>query len=149
MDRFAMRLSLGYVEAETEVAIIAAQGHRHPLESIESCVSMEDIVALKERVKDVRVSDELMRYAVDIIRASRTARSVQLGAGPRASIALIKSAQALALMDGLAFVTPEHIRELAVPVLAHRLVIDARARFGGMTAQSLVEDILNDIRVPA
>ncbi len=149
MDRFAVRLSLGYVEAETEVAIIAAQGHRHPLESLGSCVGMQDIIQLKERVKDVRVSDELMRYAVDIIRASRTAKSIQLGAGPRASIALVKSAQALALIEGLEFVTPEHIRELAVPVLAHRLVIDAKAKFGGVTAESLVDDILCDIAVPA
>ena len=110
---------------------------------------MQDIIQLKERVKDVRVSDELMRYAVDIIRASRTAKSIQLGAGPRASIALVKSAQALALIEGLEFVTPEHIRELAVPVLAHRLVIDAKAKFGGVTAESLVEEILNDIPVPA
>ena len=90
-----------------------------------------------------------MRYAVDIARASRTAKSVQLGAGPRASIALIRSAQALALIDGMAFVTPEHIYELAIPTLAHRLVIDAKAKFGGVTAESILENILNDIPVPA
>jgi MoxR-like ATPase len=149
MDRFATCLSLGYVEAETEVAVIAAQGHQHPLDSIGSCLSIEDIIELKARVKDVRISGELMRYAVDITRASRTARSVQLGAGPRASISLVKSAQALALIDGMEFVTPEHIRELAVPSLAHRLVIDAKAKFSGVTADSIVEDILNDIPVPA
>ena len=149
MDRFTMRLGLGYVPPETEVAIVAAQGQRHTLEAIEPCVALADIIELKERVKMVRISEELMRYAVDIIRATRTGKSVQLGAGPRASIALIKSAQALALIDGLEFVTPEHIRELAVPVLAHRLVIDAKAKFGGVTAESLVEDILNETAVPA
>ena len=149
MDRFALRLGLGYVAAETEVAIVAAQGQRHPLERIEPCVTLHDIIELKERVKAVRISEELMRYAVDIIRATRTAKSVQLGAGPRASIALIKAAQALAVIDGLEFVTPEHIRELAVPVLAHRLVIDAKTRFGGVTAESLVEDILDQLAVPA
>lgn len=149
MDRFAMRLSLGYVEAQTEVAMVKAQGRNHPLDALEPCVSLEEVIICKEQTKEVRVSDELMRYAVDIIRTTRTARSVQLGAGPRASLALTRAAQALALIDGLVFVTPEHIRELAVPVLAHRLVIDSKAKFGGVTAESLVEGILAEIPVPA
>lgn len=149
MDRFAMRLSLGYVDAETEVEIVAAQGHHHPLQDIGACVDLQDILALMEAVKQVRISKELMRYSVDIIRASRTANTVQLGAGPRASIALIQTAQALALVDGLDFVTPEHVKELAIPVLAHRLVIDSKAKFGGVTAETLVQDILDELTVPA
>ena len=149
MDRFAMRLSLGYVDAETEVEIVAAQGHHHLLQDIGACVDLQDILALMEAVKQVWISKELMRYSVDIIRASRTANTVQLGAGPRASIALIQTAQALALVDGLDFVTPEHVKELAIPVLAHRLVIDSKAKFGGVTAETLVQDILDELTVPA
>ncbi len=149
MDRFATRLSLGYVDAETEVEIVAAQGHHHPLEDIGACADLEEVITLKKAVKQVRISKELMRYAVDIVRASRTVNSVQLGASPRASIALIQAAQVLALVDGLDFVTPEHIKELAIPVLAHRLVIDSKAKFGGVTAESLVQDILDDLTVPA
>ena len=148
MDRFAMRLSLGYVDAETEVEIVAAQGHHHPLRDISPCVDLADVIRLKETVKQVRISKQFMRYAVEIVRASRTANTVQLGASARASIALIQTAQALALVDGLDFVTPEHIKELAIPVLAHRLVIDSKAKFGGVTAESLVQDILDELTVP-
>jgi len=97
----------------------------------------------------VRVSDELRRYAVDLVRATRALAGVQLGASPRASLALVKAAQALALLDGAAFVVPEHVQELAVPVIAHRLVIDPQARFSGVTAPGLVEEIVKTVPVPA
>jgi MoxR-like ATPase len=149
MDRFALRLSLGYVSAETEVEILSAQEHRHPLESIGACVDVEDVRWLRRSVKDVRISAELKRYAVELARATRAAPSVQLGAGPRASLALARMAQALALVRGEEFVTPDHVRDMAVPVLAHRLVLDPQAKFAGATARQLVENILHAVRVPA
>jgi MoxR-like ATPase len=100
-------------------------------------------------VEDVRISDELKRYAVDIVAATRTAAGVQLGASPRASIALMKTAQATALFDGLDFVTPEQIQKLAVPVIAHRLVLEPQARFSGVTQRGVVDDILKKLKVPA
>jgi len=106
-------------------------------------------MALKAAVRAVRVSVELKRYAVELVRATRAAPQVQLGAGPRASLALVHIAQALALTDGEAFVRPEHVREIAVPVLAHRLVLMPEAKFGGATAQGLVEDVLKAVPVPA
>ncbi len=149
MDRFAVRLALGYVSADEEVDILDAQALEHPLERIGACVSVEEVRRLKDAVKAVRLSPELKRYAVDIVRASRDRPSVQLGAGPRAALALARLAQALALIDGSGFVTPDHIREMAVPVLAHRLVLDPQARFSGMSAQQVVSDVLRAIRVPA
>jgi len=149
MDRFALRLSLGYVAPEAEVEILSAQESGHPLERISACVSVAEVLALKARVKAVRASAELKRYAVDLVRATRGAASVLLGAGPRASLALIHTAQALALADGEEFVRPEHIREIAVPVLAHRLALAPEAKFSGVTAQGIVEDILKTIPVPA
>jgi len=106
MDRFALRLSLGYVAPEAEVEILSAQESEHPLERISACVSVAEVLALKARVKTVRVSAELKRYAVDLVRATRGAGSVLLGAGPRASLALTHTAQALALADGEEFVRP-------------------------------------------
>jgi MoxR-like ATPase len=149
MDRFAVRLALGYVSAEEEVGILTAQERSHPLDSLAARVSVADVRRLKEAVKAVRLSDELKRYAVDIVRASRDRPSVQLGAGPRAALALARLAQALALIDGSTFVTPDHIREMAVPVLAHRLVLDPQAKFSGVTAQQVVADVMGAIRVPA
>ena len=149
MDRFALRLSLGYVSAETELAIVSAQEQRHPLESISPCVSAEDVRALRRAVKAVRISVELKRYAVALARATRDAAAVQLGAGPRASLALSRMAQALALVRGEDFVTPDHVRDMAVPVLAHRLVLDPQAKFSGATAQQVVADVLRAVPVPA
>jgi MoxR-like ATPase len=149
MDRFAMRFLLGYVEPAAEVAILAAQQHQHPLEGLQACVTLADVLRLKQAVQSLPISDELKRYVVDLVAATRKAPGVQLGASPRASIALMKAAQALALLDGLDFVTPEQIQELAVTVITHRLVMEPQARFSGVSAQSVVETVLKTVPVPA
>ena len=149
MDRFAIRLSLGYVDAETEVAIVHAQEKIHPLETIASVITPGEVRVLREAAKAVRVAEVIQRYAVDLVRATRGAAGVTLGAGPRASLALTRLAQGLALVDGAEFVTPDHIRSLAVAVLAHRLVLDPQAKFAGTTAQGIVGDILGRLPVPA
>jgi len=148
MDRFAVRLSLGYVTAEAEVEIVAAQEQRHPLESIAACISIEEVRWLRRCAREVRVSAELRRYAVELARATRAAPAVQLGAGPRASLALSRLAQALALVRGDDYVRPDHIRDVAVPVLAHRLVLDPQAKFSGVTTQGIVADILQSVPIP-
>ena len=149
MDRFAMLFSLGYVTPEAEVSVLSAQQQAHPMESLTPCVSQADVLALKGAVQAVRFSEELKRYVVDLVGATRTAAGVQLGASPRASLALMKAAQALALFDGQDFVTPEPIQELAVPVIAHRLVMEPQARFSGQTARQVVEEVIRRTRVPA
>jgi len=149
MDRFAMQFALGYVQSAEEVAILTAQEHNHPLDALEPCASLAEVLGLKRAVEEVRISDELKRYAVDLAGGTRTAPGVQLGASPRASISLMKAAQALALFDGLDFVMPEQIQELAVPVIAHRGVMEPQARFSGQTARGVVEEVLKKTRVPA
>ncbi len=148
MDRFAMQFSLGYVSPNEEVAILTAHQHNHPLEELNPCVSLAEVLALKKSVERVRISPELKRYAVELAGATRHAAGVQLGASPRASIALMKAAQALALFDGLEFVTPEQIQELAVSVIAHRLVMEPQARFSGFTPRRVVEELLKKLAVP-
>jgi MoxR-like ATPase len=149
MDRFAMQFTLGYVSPADEVAILTAQEHNHPLDALQPCATLAEVLALKRAVEDIRISDELKRYAVDLVAATRTANGVQLGASPRASIALMKTAQAEALFDGQDFVTPEQIQKLAVPVIAHRLVLQPQARFTGVTARGVVEEVLKKLKVPA
>jgi MoxR-like ATPase len=149
MDRFAMQFSLGYVPAAEEVSILAAQQHRHPLDNLKACVTLAEVLLLKRAVEDVRISDELKRYAVDIVNATRNAPGVRLGASARASIALMKSSQALALFDGFDFVTPEQVQELAASVIAHRLVMEPQARFSGMTGRGVIGEILKKMPVPA
>ncbi len=149
MDRFAMQFTLGYVPAAEEVAILTAQEHNHPIDELKPVVSLADVVALKQAVEKIRISAELKRYAVDLVAATRTAAGVQLGASPRASIALMKIAQAEALFDGVEFVTPEQIQKLAVLVIAHRLVLDPQSRFSGLTARGVVEEVVKKLPVPA
>ncbi len=149
MDRFALQFRLGYLSAADEVEILSDQIETHPIAQLQPCVTLADVLSLKQQVKQVRFSAELKRYVVDIVNATRQAEGVQLGASPRGSLALMKVAQALALFDGYDFVTPDHIQEIAVPVLAHRLMMDPQARFSGKTAESVVADIVQALVVPA
>jgi MoxR-like ATPase len=149
MDRFAMQFTLGYVSPEEEVAVLTAQEHNHPIDQLRPVTTLAEVLALKRAVENIRMSEELKRYIVDLVAATRTVSGVQLGASPRASIALMKTAQTLALFEGVDFVAPEHIQKLAVPVIAHRLVLEPQARFSGLTARGLVGDLLKKIRVPA
>jgi len=148
MDRFMMRFGLGYVTPADEVAILASQVDAHPIESVTACVTPEEVRQLRAAVRRVRISEEIMHYIVALVQGTRTLEGVQLGASPRASVALMKSSQALALFDGRPFVLPEHVAELAVPVVAHRLVIDPQARFGGTTPESMIESLIGRIPVP-
>ena len=149
MDRFALCLALGYVDADTEVAVLSAQDFGHPLDAIRPVATREEVLALKDAARHVRVADEIRHYVVELVRRTRAAPQVLLGCGPRASIALVQTAKALALFDGEDYVRPEHVQELAVATLAHRMVLDPQARFAGVSAQALVADILREVKVPA
>ncbi|MFH1076062.1 MAG: MoxR family ATPase [Pseudomonadota bacterium] len=149
MDRFALHLSLGYVSNQDEVSILSDQGNIHPLNGISSCVSKADVMTLQEAAKNIRISDELKHYIVNIVSATRSFESIVMGASPRASLALMKTAQALALFDNLEFVLPEHVQEIAVSVIAHRLVLDSQSRFSGKTPCAIVHEILNTVPAPA
>ena len=149
MDRFGIQSRLGYVAPEEEVAILSDQARTHPVDDLQPCATMSDILRLREGAKEVRISEEIKRYIVDLVSATRQLPGVQLGASPRASLALMKVAQAMALFEGSVFVTPDHVQALAEPVIAHRLLLDPQARFSGLTAQSIVEDVLKKLPVPA
>jgi MoxR-like ATPase len=148
MDRFAMHFALGYVEPEEEVAILTAHTDNPPLQQLGAVISTEEVLLLQQAVKQVGVSEELKRYIVDLAGATRHAPGVQLGASPRASLALMKAAQAAALFDGYDFVMPEHVHEMALPVIAHRLGLEPQARFSGLTAAAVVSDVLKKVPVP-
>ena len=148
MDRFALRFSLGYVAASEEVQILDDQSARHPLDGLEAVSDHDDIERLRDAVRAIAIADELKRYVVDLIVATRETDGVLIGASPRASLAVMKCAQALALFDGEEFVTPEHVQEIAAPVIAHRLVMDPQARYSGHDANSVVAKVLDQVPVP-
>ncbi|MGC4015348.1 MAG: MoxR family ATPase [Luteolibacter sp.] len=148
MDRFAMQCSLGYVSADEEAAILADQVERHPVDTLEAVVSREDILELMKAVKAVRFSDELRHYVVSLVSATRGHREIQLPASPRASLALMKVAQALSLFEGRDYVLPETIQEVAADVIAHRLVLEPEARYSGTSARSIVTSLIERTPVP-
>jgi MoxR-like ATPase len=148
MDRFALKLSLGYVSAEQEVEMLSAQNAAHPLSRIEPVASVEDVLAARHRLAQVRVAESVKRYMVDLAAATRGAPGVALGASPRAPLALMKLSQALAAFDGEDFVSPEHVQEIAVDAIAHRIVLERERSFAGASAAAVVEDIVKTLPVP-
>jgi len=148
MDRFMIQFRPGYIPAEDEVAILSDQIKTHPIETITACIGVDEALALRQLAQDIRISPEIKRYIVDLAGETRRQKEVQVGASPRGSLSLMKVAQALALLDGSGFVTPDHVREMAVQVLAHRLVLDPQARFSGVNGQRIVERILQSVPAP-
>jgi MoxR-like ATPase len=149
MDRFALRFDLGYVAAQLEVEILNTHRTESPLLRLQEIASHDDLLRVRTAVQAVAVSDEIKRYIVDLVHATRSAQNVRIGASPRASLALMKCAQALALIEGEDFVTPDHVQELAVPALAHRLILDSEARFSGVSETAIVRTVLEQVPVPA
>ena len=149
LDRFAVRFGLGYVGPEQEVAMLEAQGKSHPLQSLGPVCSLEDVQELRRAVTEVRIAPAMRRYVVDIVAATRAPGAIRIGASPRASLSIQKLAQALALIDGEEFVAPEHVREIVVPSLAHRVTLDSHARFGGTSASEVVGATLAKVPLPA
>ena len=149
LDRFALRFGLGYVSAEHEVEMLASHGTTHPLQQLQPVCSLQEAVALRAAAAGVDISTTIRRYIVDIVGATRQPGAIRLGASPRASLAVQKLSQALALIGGDAFVTPDHVREIVVPALAHRVTLDAHTRFSGTTAADAVAAVLASVPIPA
>lgn len=148
LDRFMMRLSLGYPAPEIEETIIQEQTSHDPLAELQPVVSGEQVLAMIRAVTRVRVAPALRRYVVDILTATREQRDIYLGASPRAGIALTRAAKALALLRGRDFVVPKDIKDLAGRVLAHRLVLAPEAKVHGVTAETVVSRLLETVPVP-
>lgn len=148
MDRFAMRFELGYVSREDELEILNSQMDHHPLETLMPCIGIEDVRTIRKACSKVLIADELKRYIVALVSATRTHPGVAMGASPRAGIMLMKCAQALALINEYEFVTPDLIQDLAEPVIAHRLALDTDAEFAGGNSGQIVHEILGTVDVP-
>ena len=145
LDRFLMRIRIGYPEAESEKEIIVRQRLVHPAEDLQPVLEAADVVALQKRVHEVRVDDALLEYLVSLVNQTRHAESVELGVSPRGSVSLYRAAQAMALVDGRDYVTPDDIKELAIPVLEHRLVLKDTSR---QASRLVLEEILQRVEVP-
>jgi MoxR-like ATPase len=148
LDRFAMRLRLGYLDPAREVEVLNERMLGDPLDKLTACTTSEQIMSLRRAAQEIPISSELRRYVVDIVAATRNMPGVKLGASPRASLTLMKVSQALAMCESQDYVQPDHIQALAAPIIAHRLGLSDEARFSGSTAEQLVARILEQVPVP-
>jgi MoxR-like ATPase len=148
LDRFMMRLSLGYPSPEAEENIIHEQTSHNPLAELRPVLHGSEVLAMTQAVTRVRVAPALRSYVVDLMAATRQQREIYLGASPRAGIALTRAAKALALLRGRDFVVPKDIKDLAVRVLAHRLMLSPDAKVHGVSAENVVARLLETVPVP-
>ncbi|NOY80038.1 MAG: MoxR family ATPase [Kiritimatiellaeota bacterium] len=148
LDRFAMQIELGYPDEEEELCVVTDQKVRHPLEDIRPVATTADIVEVQERVRNIEVDPSVLRYIVALARATRTESRLQLGASPRAALILFRTSQALALIRGRDYVVPDDPKELAVPVLAHRVMLDAKSSYAGVGKADVIAEIVERVKTP-
>jgi len=148
LDRFAICLSLGYLEKEQEVQLLKRLQKTHPIESLEPVCEPDELSRMKEFVKEVYVDDSVMDYAVRIVARTRSHPDVALGASPRGTIALVHLSRALAAMSERNFVLPDDVKSIALDVLAHRLILKPEARLMRKSKKEIVEEILNSEEAP-
>jgi MoxR-like ATPase len=148
LDRFFMRITLGYVDREAELEVIDSQLTSHPLESIEQVIDVVDLLQIQEEAKAVYVDQRVREYIVDIVRLTREHSDIYLGASTRASLALFRGAQAMAALRGRDYVVPDDVKSLAGEVLAHRLIVSPAARIRNLDTRDTVEEILDSLPVP-
>lgn len=147
LDRFIMRLTVGYPVFEDELSLLDRLNRQHPIETLEPVADPDELPSLRRHVADVHVDPSVQRYIVEIVSATRTHRDVALGASPRGSLALHKTSQALAAVRGRDFVKPDDVKELAVATLAHRLILHPDASLRGRTAREVMAEVLGGIAV--
>lgn len=148
LDRFLMRIQLGYPDSEDEIRVLERQQYRHPVEELEQVVSVEDLIAMQEAVKEVYVAPAVKRYIVNLTRQTRDHNEVYLGASPRGSLALYRTSQALAALKGRDYALPDDVKALVVPTLAHRVILSPSARLRDLDAEQVVTEVMGSVPVP-
>jgi MoxR-like ATPase len=148
LDRFLLKLRLGYPEKDEEISMLERFRVKDPLINLKAVASPEQITELQGARKKIRVSFPVREYIADIVRATRKSEDLRFGASPRGSLGLMRTGQALAALRGRDFVLPDDIKHLTVPVLAHRLILTDETRLRGATAEQFLEEILKQIPVP-
>jgi MoxR-like ATPase len=147
-DRFMVRISVGYPDAAAEVAMLGHHAGARPLEQLRPIASASDIADLIEQVRQVHVSEDVRRYAVELVAATRNSSDLRLGASPRAALHLVRIAKATAALDGRDYVVPDDVRLMAVSVLSHRLLPTAEAQLARRSTESVVEAVVSRTRIP-
>ncbi len=148
LDRFAIRISLGYPTAAEEVDILFSQNDHHPFEKLTPVITCAEILSLQSKIKRVRVEKSVAEYIVQIVQATRQDPRLRIGISPRGSLTLYRTAQAKAYLEGRDYILPEDIRALASPVLAHRVLLDTKARYSGQLSTQIIDEALEKTLPP-
>ncbi len=148
MDRFFMRITMGYPSAREEMDILARYAHDNPREHLSAVVNDQDILALQAQARDIFVSEKVMEYLVALVNRTRSHPALELGASPRGTLALMRAAQGSALLEGRSYCLPDDVQRVALPVLAHRLSLKPEAKYKELTCDRVMAAILKEVRVP-
>lgn len=149
IDRFIMKISVGYPSHEEEKSILQLYEHDNPIESLKPVVSCEDMIHVQGKVREVYCSSIMMDYIVEIVTATRHSENIILGSSPRGSLYVLNAAKALALYNGRDYVLPDDVKEVFLPVISHRILLRNEAKFNKITPENILTDILNRVDVPA
>ena len=148
LDRFMLRVEIGYPPKQDEVRVLVSQTHRHPLDNLTPVVRREDVAQIQEAVKDVHIEEALLDYIVALAERTRQSRLLEVGVSPRGCLMLRRIAQAWALLEGRDYVVPDDIKRLAVPTLAHRVILRGAARQDARRASKVIREIVEGTPVP-
>ncbi len=148
MDRFLLRVNLGYPELDDEINVLDRQQFQHPVDELEAVSVTEDVIAAQNAIKEIFISPDIKRYMVEVTRRTRQHDEVYLGASPRGSLTLFRASQARAALLGRDYVLPDDVKALAGPALGHRIIMGAGARLRDLNPANVVEDVLQNIPVP-
>ena len=148
LDRFLLRISLGYPSFDDEISIMSRQQDAHPFSALEAVGTPGEVLALQKEARNVYVDQLVKQYIVTLSERTRNHNDVALGASPRASLGLFKASQSLAMLNGRDFVLPDDVKDLALPILSHRLILTASSRMQGSNSKLLIEEILESVEVP-
>ena len=148
LDRFLIRIQMGYPQPEDELKILASQQYQHPIQNLQQVVTLKEMLTVQKLIKDVYVAKEVQQYIINLITASRRHGDVYLGSSPRGSLALFRTSQGRAAMSGRDFVIPDDVKALAEVTLAHRIIVGPAARMKNITSRTIVQDILQSTPVP-
>jgi MoxR-like ATPase len=149
LDRFVLRLRLGYPGTESELEMLFSQQVSHPVDALKPITNANELEALQHWVREVRVSEPVARYILALVAGTRAHDNLELGASPRGALLLFRASQGQALIQGRDYVIPDDVQRVAVPVLAHRIMLSARAKYGGSAQEDVVRHVVENTAVPA
>lgn len=148
LDRFLMKVRIGYPNFMDEMKILESQRQQHPIERLQAVTDIDELKHAQQAIKDVHVADAIKRYIIEIVEATRNNKDIYLGASPRGSLGLYRAGQAYATLQGRDYVTPDDIKGVSIPVLSHRIVLHPSARIKDVQKETILAEILEQIEVP-